>query len=63
MDTSRILLDLLIVFLVTHPLVALASRSKTLSKPSMSGLGAVQRAGAAMRAAHAAPAVAGGKEA
>ncbi|HEX7658252.1 MAG TPA: protein translocase subunit SecD [Pseudonocardiaceae bacterium] len=57
------LLDLLIVFLVTHPLVALASRSKTLSKPSMSGLGAVQRAGAAMRAAHAAPAVAGGKEA
>jgi preprotein translocase subunit SecD len=44
-------LDLLIVFLVTHPLVALASRSKTLSKPSVSGLGAVQRAGAAVRAA------------
>jgi preprotein translocase subunit SecD len=47
-------LDLLIVFLVTHPLVALASRSKTLSKPSVSGLGAVQRAGAANRAAKAA---------
>jgi preprotein translocase subunit SecD len=47
-------LDLLIVFLVTHPLVALAARSKTLSKPSVSGLGAVQRAGAANRAAKAA---------
>jgi preprotein translocase subunit SecD len=44
-------LDLLIVFLVTHPLVALASRSKTLSRPGVSGLGAVQRAGAAARAA------------
>lgn len=44
-------LDLLIVFLVTHPLVALASRSKILSRPSVSGLGAVQRAGAAARAA------------
>ncbi|HEY3748792.1 MAG TPA: protein translocase subunit SecD, partial [Pseudonocardiaceae bacterium] len=45
-------LDLLIVFLVTHPLVALASRSKFLSKPNVSGLGAVQRAGAAARAAN-----------
>ncbi|HEX3650193.1 MAG TPA: protein translocase subunit SecD, partial [Pseudonocardiaceae bacterium] len=44
-------LDLLIVFLVTHPLVALASQSKTLSRPGLSGLGAVQRAGAAARAA------------
>jgi preprotein translocase subunit SecD len=43
-------LDLVIVFLVTHPLVILASRSKTLSKPNVSGLGAVQRAGMAMRA-------------
>jgi preprotein translocase subunit SecD len=43
-------LDLLIVFLVTHPLVVLASRSKTLSRPGVSGLGAVQRAGAALRA-------------
>ncbi|HWE88703.1 MAG TPA: protein translocase subunit SecD [Pseudonocardiaceae bacterium] len=56
------LLDLLIVFLVTHPLVVLASRSKTLSKPSMSGLGAVQRAGAALRAAKN-PAPAAAKEA
>ncbi|MBV9844709.1 MAG: protein translocase subunit SecD, partial [Kutzneria sp.] len=44
-------LDLVVVFLVTHPLVVFASRSKTLSKPSFSGLGAVQRAGAEMRAA------------
>ncbi len=51
-------LDLLIVFLVTHPLVALASRSKFLSKPNVSGLGAVQRAGAAARAAKKTPATA-----
>ncbi len=49
------ILDLVIVFLVTHPLVVLASRSKLLSKPSMSGLGAVQRAGVEMRAAAATP--------
>jgi preprotein translocase subunit SecD len=48
-------LDLLIVFLVTHPLVALASRSKTLSRPGVSGLGAVQRAGSAARAAKKTP--------
>jgi preprotein translocase subunit SecD len=54
-------LDLLIVFLVTHPLVVLASRSKTLSKPNVSGLGAVQRAGAALRAGR--PAAASVKEA
>ena len=48
------ILDLVIVFLVTHPLVVFASRSKFLSKPSMSGLGAVQRAGVEMRAAQAA---------
>ena len=52
------ILDLLIVFLVTHPLVVFASRSKLLSKPSMSGLGAVQRAGVQMRAAAAATPVA-----
>jgi preprotein translocase subunit SecD len=51
-------LDLLIVFLVTHPLVALASRSKFLSRPGVSGLGAVQRAGASARAAKKAPATA-----
>lgn len=45
------LIDLLVVFMVTHPLVALASRSKLLSKPSFSGLGAVQQAGVELRAA------------
>ncbi|HEX6353784.1 protein translocase subunit SecD [Actinophytocola sp.] len=44
-------LDLVVVFLVTHPLVALASRSKFLSRPSMSGLGAVQRQASERRAA------------
>jgi preprotein translocase subunit SecD len=43
-------LDLVVVFLVTHPLVALASTSKTLSKPSLSGLGSMQKMGAAARA-------------
>ncbi|HEY3260673.1 MAG TPA: protein translocase subunit SecD [Pseudonocardiaceae bacterium] len=50
-------LDLIVVFLVTHPLVILASRSKLLSHPSMSGLGAVQRVAARQRAAGATPAV------
>jgi preprotein translocase subunit SecD len=44
-------IDLLVVFIVTHPLVALASRSKLLSKPAFSGLGAVHDAGIEMRAA------------
>ncbi|MFL6120600.1 protein translocase subunit SecD [Actinophytocola sp.] len=44
-------LDLVVVFLVTHPLVALASRSKFLSRPGMSGLGAVQRQASERRAA------------
>jgi preprotein translocase subunit SecD len=44
-------LDLLVVFLATHPLVALASQSRLLSQPSLSGLGAAQRAGAESRAA------------
>lgn len=43
-------LDLVVVFLVTHPLVALASMSKLLSSPSLSGLGALQRYVAAQRA-------------
>ncbi|UZJ26099.1 protein translocase subunit SecD [Rhodococcus antarcticus] len=47
-------LDLVVVFLVTHPLVALASRSKVLSKPSLTGLGAVQHIAADRRAAAAA---------
>jgi preprotein translocase subunit SecD len=44
-------LDLVVVFLVTHPLVVLASRNKFLSRPSVSGLGAVQRLGRQRRAA------------
>ncbi|QGK69633.1 protein translocase subunit SecD [Allosaccharopolyspora coralli] len=44
-------LDLIVVFLVTHPLVVLASKNKFLSKPSVTGLGAVQRMGAEQRAA------------
>ncbi|MCX2732328.1 protein translocase subunit SecD [Saccharopolyspora sp. NFXS83] len=44
-------LDLVVVFLVTHPLVALASKNKFLSKPSVSGLGSVQRLAADQRSA------------
>jgi preprotein translocase subunit SecD len=44
------LLDLLVVFLATHPLVALAAQSPLLSQPGVSGLGAAQRAGAQSRA-------------
>ncbi len=42
-------LDLVVVFLATHPLVALASQSRVLTQPAFSGLGAAQRAGAASR--------------
>ncbi|GAC68833.1 protein translocase subunit SecD [Gordonia soli] len=35
------ILDVVIVFLVTHPLVVYASRSEFLSRPSVNGLGAV----------------------
>ncbi|MBY4572348.1 protein translocase subunit SecD [Gordonia paraffinivorans] len=35
------ILDVMVVFLVTHPLVVLASRSSFMSKPSVNGLGAV----------------------
>ncbi|MFW0784909.1 protein translocase subunit SecD [Gordonia sp. CPCC 206044] len=35
------ILDVVVVFLVTHPLVVLASRSEFLSRPSVNGLGAV----------------------
>ena len=44
------ILDLVIVFLFTHPVVALAARSHTFMSPRISGLGAVQRV-AAQRAA------------
>ncbi|MBP2478166.1 preprotein translocase subunit SecD [Crossiella equi] len=50
-------LDLVIVFLVTHPLVALASKSKTLSRPGLSGLGEAQRFNATYRKAAPAAAV------
>ncbi len=51
-------LDLVIVFLFTHPVVALAARSKTFMSPRFSGLGAVQKVAAqrAAKAAAAAPA-------
>ncbi|MCA1673244.1 MAG: MMPL family transporter, partial [Actinobacteria bacterium] len=42
-------LDLVVVFLVTHPLVAMAAKSALLSRPALSGLGAAQRVGAAGR--------------
>ncbi|MGH3942930.1 MAG: protein translocase subunit SecD [Pseudonocardiaceae bacterium] len=42
-------LDLIVVFLVTHPLVAMASKSRVLSRPELSGLGGAQRAGAQSR--------------
>ncbi|GAA3656595.1 protein translocase subunit SecD [Lentzea roselyniae] len=43
-------LDLVVVFLVTHPLVAMASKSKFLSNPNLSGLGGALREGASHRA-------------
>jgi len=47
-------LDLVVVFLVTHPLVALAARSKVFGSPAWSGLGSVARIGAEQRRARAA---------
>jgi len=44
-------LDLVVVFLVTHPLVALASNSRVFGSPTLSGLGAVARIGADRKAA------------
>jgi preprotein translocase subunit SecD len=44
-------LDLVVVFLVTHPLVSMASHSKFLSRPGLSGLGGVQRMAAGARSA------------
>ncbi|WAL63494.1 protein translocase subunit SecD [Amycolatopsis cynarae] len=55
-------LDLVVVFLVTHPLVALASQSKTLSNPKLTGLGGVQSVSAERRTARKA-ATAAAKEA
>ncbi|MHA6625527.1 protein translocase subunit SecD [Pseudonocardia sichuanensis] len=44
-------LDLIVVFLVTHPLVALAAKSRVFSSPGLSGLGEAARAGAERRRA------------
>jgi len=46
-------LDLVVVFLVTHPLVHLAAGSPLFASPRWSGLGKVAKAGAAQRAANA----------
>ncbi|TWF80930.1 preprotein translocase subunit SecD [Pseudonocardia hierapolitana] len=42
-------LDLIVVFLVTHPLVALAAKSRVFSNPGLSGLGEAARTGAERR--------------
>ena len=44
------ILDLVVVFLVTWPLLYLASKSPTLAKPAFNGLGAVQRVARERRA-------------
>ncbi len=49
-------LDLVVVFLVTHPLVVLASNSRVFGNPALSGLGSVTRIGAERRRAAAAAA-------
>ena len=45
------ILDVVVVFLVTWPLVYMASKSTTLSKPAFNGLGAVQQIARERRAA------------
>ncbi|NMH90959.1 protein translocase subunit SecD, partial [Pseudonocardia bannensis] len=44
-------LDLIVVFLVTHPLVAMASNSRVFGSPAWSGLGPVAKIGAERRRA------------
>ncbi|WP_214365896.1 protein translocase subunit SecD [Pseudonocardia sp. H11422] len=51
-------LDLIVVFLVTHPLVAMASDSRVFGSPAWSGLGPVAKIGAQRRRATAAAAAA-----
>ena len=46
------ILDVVVVFLVTWPLVFLASKSPPLAKPAFNGLGAVQQIARERRAAH-----------
>ena len=53
------ILDLVVVFLVTHPLVGLAAQSRLFSSPTWSGLGAVARIGAMRRQAATAAATCG----
>jgi len=50
------ILDVVVVFTVTAPLVLLASRSAFWAKPSVNGLGAIQQVARERRAAEAAPA-------
>lgn len=58
------ILDVMVVFLVTHPLVVLATRSPFLSKPSVNGLGAVSEVARQRReAARAAVGLATGEDA
>lgn len=58
------ILDVMVVFMVTHPLVVLATRSSFLSKPSVNGLGAVSEVARQRReAARAAVGLAAGDEA
>ncbi len=45
------ILDVVVVFLVTWPLVFLASKSRTMAKPALNGLGAVQQIARERRAA------------
>jgi len=45
------ILDVVVVFLVTWPLVYMASKSTTMAKPSLNGLGAVQQIARERRAA------------
>lgn len=45
------ILDVVVVFLVTWPLIYLASKSPTMAKPSLNGLGAVQQIARERRAA------------
>ncbi|MBD0022492.1 protein translocase subunit SecD [Gordonia pseudamarae] len=56
-------LDVVVVFLVTHPLVVLATRSPLLSRPNVNGLGAVSEVAAERRAAARAQATAKAAEA
>jgi preprotein translocase subunit SecD len=45
------LLDVVVVFLITWPLMYLASKSATMAKPGFNGLGAVQQVARERRAA------------